>query len=103
MNVALDTIVRRNAAITFTDLDDIVVMMDVDKGRYYELDPVATRIWKLLDTAKPVAEICDVLVEEYDVTPDVCRRDVLDMLHEACERGIIEVGELAARAAAAGA
>ena len=75
----------------FTDLDEIVVMMDPDQGLYYELDPVGARIWSLLETARPVAQLCDVLVEEYDVTPDTCHRDVLDFLARAAELGIVEV------------
>ena len=68
-DISLDSVVGRNAAMIFTDLDDTVVMMDPDKGRYYELDPVGTRIWTLLEAARPVGEVCDALVEEYEVTP----------------------------------
>ena len=41
--------------------------LDPDKGMYYELNPVATRIRRLLDTARAVAEVCDVLIGEYGV------------------------------------
>ena len=33
--------------------------LDPDKGMYYELNPVATRIRRLLDTARAVAEVCE--------------------------------------------
>ena len=90
-DVSPDSVAVRNEAMIFTDLDDIVVMMDPDQGRYYELDPVGARIWSLLETARPVAQLCDVLIEEYDVTPDACHRDVLDFLARAAELGIVEV------------
>lgn len=90
-DVSLDSVAVRNETMIFTDLDDIVVMMDADKGLYYELDSVGARIWSLLETARPVAQLCDVLVEEYDVTPDACRRDILDFLAQAAELGIVEV------------
>ncbi len=91
MNLNLESVAVRNTAVIFTDLDDTVVMMDVDNGMYYELDPVATRIWRLLETARPVADLCDTLVQEFEVTPDACRRDVEAFLEEAKELGIIEV------------
>ena len=90
-DVSLDAVAVRNEAMIFTDLDDIVVMMDADQGLYYELDPVGARIWSLLETARPVAQLCNVLVEEYDVTPDTCHHDVLDFLARAAELGIVEV------------
>ena len=90
-DVSPDSVAVRNEAMIFADLDDIVVMMDADRGLYYELDPVGARIWSLLETARPVAQLCGVLVEEYDVTPDTCHRDVLDFLARAAELGIVEV------------
>ena len=91
MNVTLESVAERNPAMIFTDLDDTVVMMDADKGMYYELDPIATRVWTLLETARSVAEVCDVLAGEYDVSSEVCRRDVLALLRQAQELGIVEV------------
>ena len=35
--------VARSDANIFTELDDTVVMMDVDEGRYYGLAPVRAR------------------------------------------------------------
>ena len=70
--------------------------MDPDKGMYYEgicykSNPVAARIWSLLDTARAVAEVGDVLIGEYDAPPDVCRRDFLAWLTKANEPGTMEV------------
>ena len=64
--ISPSSVVSRNPEMIFTDLDDTVVMMDPDEGRYYELDPVGSRIWALLETARPVAQVCDRLVDEYD-------------------------------------
>ena len=89
--VSLDAVVSRNAAIIWTDLDDAVVMMDADKGLYYELDEIGARIWSLIETARPAAQVCDELLEEYDVTSEACRRDVLGFLARAGELGIVEL------------
>ena len=96
MNLSPDCTLRRNDEIIFTDLDDTVVMMDADKGTYFELDPVGTRIWALLEIERSVAEVCEVLLAAYDVTPEDCRRDVLAFLERAEELGIVEARALAA-------
>ena len=90
MNLSPDCTLRRNDEIIFTDLDDTVVMMDADKGTYFELDPVGTRIWALLETERSVAEVCEVLLAAYDVPREDCRRDVLAFLERAEELGIVE-------------
>ena len=91
VTVALTSQVSRNEAIVFTDLDDTIVMMDVDEGQYYELDPVGARIWGLLETARSASDLCDALVAEFDVAPDTCRHDTLEFLQAAGAMRIVHV------------
>lgn len=91
MAISLTTVVARNEAVVFTEIDDVVVMMDVDEGRYYELDEVGARVWAVLESSASVAAICDVLLEEYEVAPEVCQRDVLQFVTEAHDRGVIRI------------
>ena len=91
MTVSLDCIVQRNDDIIFTDLDDTIVMMDPEQGTYYELDAVGTQIWTLLENASSVTDLCDALAVVYDVTPDVCRRDVLEFIEKVLEMGVVRV------------
>lgn len=90
LKLDLNSLVCRNPAIVFTELDDTVVMMNADRGDYHELDPIGTRIWNLLETGRTVAEICDALLLEYEVTPADCRRDVLAFLARQVELGIVQ-------------
>ena len=97
MVISLSSRVVRNDEILSTDLDGVVVMLNPDKGTYLELDAVGTRIWNLLDGDRSVADVCDVLVAEYAVTSDVCRRDVLAFIERARELEIVGSGSSAAR------
>ena len=82
--------ISRNEAIVFTDLDDTIVMMDVDEGQYYELDPIGARIWNLLENGRSAAELCDALAGEFDVDPDTCRHDTLEFLQSASDLRIVQ-------------
>ena len=85
----LSTNLTRSEKIVFTHLDDTIVMMDVEEGHYYELDPIATRIWELIEEGSTVGAICDALVEQYEVDPQECRQDTLEFLERAAERGLV--------------
>ena len=89
--VAPTSRVLRNEAIVFTDLDDTIVMMDVDEGQYYELDPIGARIWALLETDQSVMDLCNTLAAEFDVDPDTCCNDTLEFLQEANALRIVHV------------
>ena len=71
-------------------LHDELVMMDIDLRKYYSLNPVATRIWDLLEEPKEIGESCRLLVEEYEVDPEKCRDDVVSHLSEMMKLGLVQ-------------
>ena len=83
--------VARSEAIVFTELHDTVVMMDVEEGRYYELDRVGARIWGLIESRTRIAEVSEALVLEYDVTAEACRDEVGTFLGELNRLEIVQV------------
>ena len=97
MTTAADTDIEfssrvvRSEAIDFTELDDSVVMMDVDEGRYYELDPVGARVWALIEFGARVGEVCDALAAEYEVAPETCREETGAFLGELSRLAVVHV------------
>jgi hypothetical protein len=68
---------------------DETVMLDLANGTYFSLDLVGARIWQLLGEGKTLAEICDVMTDEYDVAGDEIERDVLSLVEELTAHGLI--------------
>lgn len=64
-------------------------MMSLKLGRYFMLDSVAKRIWELLEYPTQPSAIVGQLVEEYDVTGEVCAGQVAEFLHRLRERGLL--------------
>ena len=85
----LSSRIARSEAVVFTELDDVVVMLDTDRGMYYELDAVASRIWNLLEGEPAVAGLSDALTAEFDVDADACRADLLAFLGELAGLGLV--------------
>ena len=81
--------IRNNETITGR-LQDELVMMDIDKGKYFSLNPVATRIWDLLEKPLSIDELCNLLMEEYDVEAGQCFSEVESLLAEMKKLGIIK-------------
>lgn len=90
---ALDrtTRVRRTTEVLATEVDGEMVMMDIDKGLYFGLDPVGTAVWKRLDEPTTAAELVDGLVLEYDADAATIERDVLALLTSLTEQGLLEI------------
>lgn len=73
------------------NLGDEAAILNMKDGVYYGLDPVGAQIWKLLQTPRSILNIRDVLLQEYDVEPERCHRDLLALLQELLRAGLIEV------------
>jgi hypothetical protein len=72
-------------------VDDETVLLDLATGTYFGLDPVGGRAWSLLGSGKCLAEVCDVLIEEFEVTRDVLERDVVALVEQLLERKLVTV------------
>lgn len=65
-------------------------MMDIDAGKYYLLDDIASFVWTRLAEPTPVADLVTELCSRYDVTPSNCEADVLPFLTELHEKGLVQ-------------
>jgi hypothetical protein len=82
--------IRRKEVIS-GKLDEELVMMDIEKGKYFALNPVATRIWDLLENVLSLEDLCDLLMEEYDVNKKQCHEEVEEHLKEMVKMKLIKV------------
>ena len=67
------------------------VLLELSGGVYYGLDEVGTRIWQLLGDGRSLAETLAALVEEYEVSEAQGADDLLALVRELQERGLIEL------------
>ena len=70
-------------------LHDELVMLDIDQGKYFSLNPVAARIWDMLERPRTAEELCNRLTDEYEVEIKECIADVEDLLDEMVKLGLI--------------
>ena len=83
-----DTI-KRSKAVVFTELDGEVVMLDTDKGKYYELDLIGSRIWALLEERTSLSALRDVLITEFEVDQEQCLNDLSDFIVKLVQCGLV--------------
>jgi len=71
------------------------VLLDLQGGGYYGLNEVGSRIWSLLQEGKTVKEVLEALLEEYDVSEERLKSDLVGFLTELQSRGLVEVHGMA--------
>lgn len=74
-----------------TELGGEAVVLGVDAGQYFGLNEVAARVWVLVQQPIAVSAIRDTILAEYDVTQQECESDVLELLTDLANKGLIDV------------
>ena len=89
--INLDTIINKNLEIDDTDLDGEKVMMNLDKGEYFMMNEVGSRIWELIEGNTPIVNIIETLTNEYDVDEETCENTVMEFLGRLKNADLIKV------------
>jgi len=74
--------VQRNGKWLSAMVGTECVMMSIETGNYVTLSRVGTRIWELIETPTAVSDLCAKLLEEFNVTPEICDAEVATFLAE---------------------
>lgn len=77
--------------VLFQQLQDEAVLLNLDSGQYFGLDPVGTRIWNLLAEGNSLPRVVSAIVEEYEVDSARCEADVLKLLKDLEAQGLLAV------------
>ena len=87
--IKAETRVLREAEIIFHEIEGDTIMLSLEKGEYYALPSIGTRIWQMLEVPHTAVEICEALVNDFDISLEQCVTDVLVLLNQMAEKAII--------------
>jgi Coenzyme PQQ synthesis protein D (PqqD) len=85
------TIVVSNQLVSGDLLDGEVAILNLPDGVYYGLNDVGRRVWDLIQQPRTVHELKEILLQEYDVDPEKCSRELIDLLQDLAKHGLIIV------------
>jgi coenzyme PQQ synthesis protein D (PqqD) len=75
--------------VLISHLQEESVILNLDSERYYGLDDVGTRFLNVLTTSESIAAAYDRLRHEYDVDPQTLRGDLLALVEELIDQGLL--------------
>lgn len=87
--LTLDSIVTASTGLMVSEVDGELVMMDIVKGTYYGLDPVAARIWQAVAQPTSIADVCAQMLAQYEVDPATCEAEVLAFVADLEKAGLV--------------
>jgi hypothetical protein len=82
-----DRLVRAPDALA-SEVDGEIVMMSVERGEYFSLTGVASRLWELIAEPTTIAHLTATIAAEYRVAPEVCEPDILAFAADMMAAGL---------------
>jgi hypothetical protein len=89
-----DSIVRVPEREVSSHLGDEVAILELDRGVYYGLNDTGAFLWNLMQKPVRVNEMRAALVEEFDVDAETAEKDLLRVLADLRDAGLIEHVEI---------
>ena len=77
-------------------LGDDTVILDVNAGLYFSLDNVGAMVWQFIQQPRTVRDVRQAILDAFEVSADVCERDLTALLRDLAERRLIEIRDAAA-------
>lgn len=75
----------------FQEIAGEAVILDLATSTYFGLDPVGARVWQLLQEQTDLQRVCARLLDEFDVTQERLEEDVLRLLQELKDAGLVQL------------
>lgn len=85
------SVVLADSDVIACDLIGSSALLSMRLSTYYSLNETGSRIWGLIQQPMSVSAICDDVVAHYEVDPERCYDDVVALLRNLSDAGLIKI------------
>jgi hypothetical protein len=80
---------QKNPDLAWREIDDETVIISPHDSVMHELNDTGSFLWNNIDGKKSAAELAELLVENYQVAPDIALSDAQALLEEMSSRKLV--------------
>jgi len=77
---AHNSTITRNPDVSVSGVDDELVMLDLEQGKYFGLNSVGAEIWHYVEQPRQVNDVVAHLLQQYDIDEPTCRAETGKLL-----------------------
>lgn len=89
MSITLSSVVHQNEDTASRDIGGLSYVVDPATNELHSFNAVATRVWQLIDGERSVAQVVDIIVDEFDVDRATAEADAVELLGQLADKGLI--------------
>jgi hypothetical protein len=89
--IADATIISRSPSVLGAEVDGEIVMMSIERGRYFGLDHIGSDIWKRIEPPCSFATLIEGLAADYEADRTTIISDVKSLLRHMAKHDIVRL------------
>lgn len=80
--------------VLFQEVGEETVVLSIETGNYFGLNPVASRLWALFQEGRPMKEVIATVLNEFDVSEECLRADLQKFLGQLHSKGLVAIHDV---------
>ena len=92
MEISFTDRVKVPDQVLISGLQGESVILNLNSERYFGLDDVGTRFLTVLTSASSIQSAYETLLNEYDVEGETLRQDLISIIEQLVDQGLVEIG-----------
>jgi hypothetical protein len=93
MKIELGTTVKQSTNQVSTNLNDEVAILNLESSLYFGLDEVGAYIWQTIREPTKISDLCEQVLERYDVGAQECQADILEFIQKLDDAKLLAVDD----------
>ena len=85
------SVVKKSVDQISCDMAGEAVVLNMKSGVYYGMDQVGALVWSLVDEPRTVEYIRETILQQFEVEPESCERDLIAFLYEMESAELIDI------------
>lgn len=81
---------RRLKHVIWKTIQEKGILLNLESGSYFEVNPVGLAIWKKFDGKTPLEKIAGEIADQFGSTPEQIRRDFAPFITELQRNKLLE-------------
>lgn len=86
-----DCVVQANPRVVSCELGSEIALLDLEASKYYGLNKVGASVWGLVQQPITVSNLCDRIVDRFEVDRPRCVNDVAALLQRLADVDLVRI------------
>ena len=91
MRIELATVVKQSTKQVSCNLNGEIAILNLTSALYFGLDEIGACIWEAMAEPRKVSELCERVLERFNVEEEQCQADVVEFVGKLDEAGLLEI------------